>query len=79
MFDIIVTKIAAVFFATAFMSGAAAVCLSPLVASATTPSTGLAVLAAGQVLALLGGAGWYCAEEDLHRLEWRHMQRQTQR
>jgi hypothetical protein len=79
MFDIIVTKIAAVFFATAFMSGAAAVCLSPLIASATTPSTALAVLAAGQALALLGGAGWYCAEEDLHRAEWRRMQRQTQR
>jgi hypothetical protein len=79
MIDIIITKLACVFFAIAFMCGAAAVCLSPLVASATTPSTALAVLAAGQALALLGGAGWYCAEEDLHRAEWRRMQRQTQR
>ena len=62
----LITKIAVAFFASMFFTGVFIVCATPLIAAVASPVTSLALLA---------GAGWYCAENDLHALQWRHTRR----
>ena len=75
MMLIIINKIAVIFFALMAATGMIMVSLTPIVGALTDPVSAVTLLALGQLLALLGGAGWYCAEEDLHWLQWRARQR----
>lgn len=72
---IIINKIAVIFFALMAGAGMVLISITPIVGALTDPVSAVTLLALGQVLALLGGAGWYCAEEDLHWLQWRARQR----
>ena len=71
----LITKIAVAFFAAMFFTGVVLVCATPLIAAVASPVTSLAVLALAQLLALLAGAGWYCAESDLIMIQMRHNSR----
>ena len=71
----LITKIAVAFFASMFAAGFTVAALSPLALSAAQPGKALLLAMLGGLLALLAGAGWYCAENDLHALQWRHNRR----